>query len=392
MKHLIDYICEDNRQDLIDFIKGKATDDDIKKLYNTFIKITGKGDDDKKHFDMLDEWISMKMINDTHITHSKTFKRAILSACDEWSCYNEVFNLMRSQMKNDEIAFYPITFDTVTFDEICTYYKNNFNIPKSFFDELFETESAGEPTIGKGEYLLRLISTSPIDNDNKAIVGGDVIINGFPIEVKNLTGTMGKNDEKIKPHECNLGNSQMGNCKPIYDFLNTFAKDTKDAINYESITLAKKPRNAKHYEKIIKAIKNIKKYANSEDFLIDDLVDDFIIELNTSFFKTERENYFENFRDPIEKTIEALININTDDNTNNIIENFIKIFTTLYIILYCGSESEKTKTYLCLIMKDKSFKFYDSSLKFEDLYKMDIPIYQIRYSSGKSFVQLIDNK
>lgn len=368
MKSLQEYFFEDVNKDkaslLIDFIKQsqKENDEDadkaINKLYDTFVKINGNGE----NFELIKSWISEKMKNDGNIDHTKIFQKSVFSACEKYSCYEQISNLAKEQNKNNKDAFLNIDFEETTtklkFDDICNYFKK-FDIPEGFFNSLFKSEGAGQPVIGKGEYVLRLVSSAP-DKDTK---GGDVIINKKPIEVKNLI-----------TNEANLGNNKKGSVNLIFNFLNEFVEDK---ITPQTISLGTKVIDSK--ENTIKIKKAINEISNKD---INELVKIFKNHINDFYFEGKIKNTFD---EVIEATIKELQKLNNISN----FKDLIKIFTALYVIMYCVEENAQ---YLCMINKDKVFNFLEvnNDVKtFENILSdKEFPFYQIRYSSGKYFVQI----
>lgn len=358
MKHLDIYLFENinKRNTLLSFIKNKADDEEINKLYNTYIKIHG-GDDSA--FNLINKWIEGKMINDNK--HENAFKKAVHSLCDKFSCYEEISELAKKQLSDDTLYF-SIDFNRkdISINTFHEYYvKKGINIPIGFFKKLYEEEAPGEPVIGKGEFLLKLIS-KPINNK----VGGDCVINDVGIEVKNCM-----------ENEARLGNSSKAHTKAIFNFLNSISN-----IEIKPQTLSIRSNSKGDNKKnILNIINNI--YSFDKDELIDklkkSLIEGFYTDDNNKFAEKINDG---KYNEVINKTIEELQKIK---NVNDF-KQFVKIFTILYIILYC---SEENATYLCAIDKKEIFNFIKVENNVENfnnlLTSKDFPFDMIRYSSSK---------
>ena len=335
MMSLKDYIFENEKlQTLRTFINGKIENDKVDKLYDTYIKITGDIEGEST-MDILKRWIDTKMSNDRNKIHIDHFEKNLYSACEKNSCYEAVMKLAYDQMNNQANSFYNIVLSNkvVNINDIKSYYEKPYKIPVKFWDSMFNAESPGKPAIGKGEFLLRLISQNPTD------AGGDVVINNKKIEVKNLTS-----------NEAKIGNEKLGSTKPIFDFFNDVRNHyAQDIDEIQHFSISKKPSGKQRYnvENIIKVIKAIQqeKDKNKNELLIQYLKNS----INKFFYENNTVNIGEKYEIIFQKTIESLLTLDSITSYN-----LIKIFTLLYIRLYCGEEGAD---YLCIVDTNHNFIF-----------------------------------
>ena len=362
MRSIIEYLFEtvDKRKSLIDFIKDKANDNEINSLYNKYITFEGK----KIIFD----WLSNKNPKSIYGSHLSDFKKTVASACDEFGCWEGILNLALKQINNENISknkssFYKIDFNKdFSLDDIYNYY-NELEIPKTFWERILVSESAGQPVVGKGEFLLMIIS----ENANKK--EGDIIINDVGVEVKYI----GKN-------EANLGNNEKGNISPIFNFLSKILK--KDIIE-QTISSGTKINN-ENTTNIKEAIELLQTIDNEtlENLLIDSLNNN---QNKLGYYTDNKHTLKNNYNKIIKRTIKELKELKNIDN----FDKFLKIFTTLYTILYCTEENAK---YLCTTYKDNIFKFIkidnDEDTFNNIINSTTFPFYQLRASSNKNFIQI----
>lgn len=377
-----DYIFENKKlQTLRDFINGKIEDDELNKLYDTYIKITGI--EGKSTIDTLKKWIEEKMKNDENSDHIKTFKKSIFSLCEKYSCYESILKLANEQMNpnTEKQPFFNI--DKLAKDEdidismenIIKYYNdkdndNDYNIPEDFWKSLFKCEAASQPTIGKGEFLLRLISKNPTDK------GGDVVINNKKIEVKN-----------ISKYEARIGNSKLGNSKPIFDFFNTvlaYIKDIeitekfKDIDKIKPFSISKNNRlHTEQLDNIFKLLQYVIENKDDKQLNIQNKLKEILSNCyKKNFYYNDGDSLRHDYNSVFDKTIEALLKL-----TELTSYNLIKIFTLLSIRLYCGEEGAD---YLCLINKKQNFKFIKIDDNIFNIYNEDkeFPYYKIRYDNS----------
>lgn len=391
MRHLNHYIFE-NIDDLLDYLGKNSTFNNFSQKKKDLIEYTIKGDDKiikpllnthtkikENSKEIIINCIMEKMPDhiDKNKGHKKAFVNAILSLCEEYNCYDQVTYLCEQQMnhKNNydsNSPFIHLNFNEIlTINKIYEYYKEYFKnikeepICKEFWKSLIDKDAAGEPVIGKGEFLLRFISDIPSINP-----GGDVQINGIGIEVKN-----------ISENEAKLGNNKKGSTRPIFKFLNEVAKKIGGISEIEYKGFSKKPRITDSTENIKKVINNINdiEYNNLVQILSKSLEDEFYKD-NTKIHKFD-----EKYRSVIEITINNLKNIKIEKDFSE----FIRIFTALYISIYCGEENSK---YLCVIKNDKSnditFEFIDATDIDKLFNNVQLPTYRIRKDGTQDVINI----
>ena len=388
MKTLSQLIIENlnNKQKtLVNFINNlNDTNDNDKEiidtLYNTYKKIY-KDSDNVDYFNSIKNLIEEKMKKRNDQRHLSQFLQSIYSSCEKYKCYEQIGIIAKEQLKENTNSFFKINLNSnsnnypVELSAIENYF-NNFlketinkkedyknieytEIPSGFWKSILNKEAAGQPVMGKGEFLLIFICNYP---DGK---GGDVTVNGKSVEVKNL----GSNEAK-------LGNSKKGNVLPIFDFINEIKPEYIDEIKPQTLNKNITDRNKKVFEDIQEILK-------STDKSIDDLADILKDKLYDNFYFDKNVKPNIDIK-PVRQAIVELIDIK-NLNINEFSKKFVKIFTILYIILYCNSENAE---FICLIDRNTNFNFISiNNDTFKNLMNEDsFPIFMIRYSGGVNLV------
>ena len=378
MKHLIEYFFENietKQKTLVNFIKNTNDEDVINTLFNAYKKLHKDADNEDSYFKLIGKLIDEKM-KGRKPGHIKSFKESIYGSCEKYNCYEAIGLIAKNQLKKEQNSFIKINFKnenpSISMEYIGKYYNEylskidkNVNIPDGFWFSLFKKEAATQPVMGKGEFLLVLISEFPTGD-----VKGDVIIDGHIVEVKNLTSA-----------EAKLGNAEKGNVMPIFNLINYIKELNK--VNVDNITpsdISKSATGAKG-KKLITDIKTIINSITKENK--EDLIKFLKKEINDNFYFHDKKPLKDNYN-ASEQTIDYLINLK-DTNENDFGKQFIKIFTALYVILYCISENAN---YLCMVDPNKNFNFVsiDNNSFKHIMNDNNFPVYKIRYSTGINLI------
>lgn len=378
MKHLLEYFIESietKQTTLVNFIKNTNDEDIINTLFNTYKKLHKDADNEDSYFKLIGKLIDEKM-KGRKAGHIKSFKESIYGSCEKYNCYEAIGLIAKNQLNKEKNSFIKIDFKnenpSISMEYIGKYYNEylskidkNVNIPDGFWFSLFKKEAATQPVMGKGEFLLVLISEFPTGD-----VKGDVVIDGHAVEVKNLTSA-----------EAKLGNAEKGNVKPIFNLMNHIKELNK--VNVDNITPSdiSKSASGSKGKKLIADLKTIIDSISNENK--EDLVKFLKKEIDDNFYFHDKKTLKDNYN-VFEQTINYLINLKNIDE-KDFGKQFIKVFTALYVILYCISENAN---YLCMVDPNKNFNFVsiDKNSFKHIMDDNDFPIYKIRYSSGINLV------
>ena len=339
------------KQYAIEYIMN--SDDATPEVHNVIQKIHLRSKE------TISKFVDLKMKNDKNYTHKRTFKNALMSISEKYHCYAQITFLCQAQLDNinqqitenentkESSPFYRVTNfeDGISLNSIKTYY-NEFlkknNLPpleeiknKNFFDSLLEFESAGQPTIGKGEFLLRFISLFPLNETKES----DIVIidnngNYVGVEIKNIS------NPNTSSREAKLSNGEKGSPNPLFDFLERISGKKIEKFDISNGTAG--------YEDVKNILINLKE--NNIENLYDVLK-----ECISAGFYRAGEQLKNNYDDIIMSAINKFVE--SDNNPKTVFGNFLNIFGSLWGAIYCGEENA---AYICIINPDKQINFVRS--------------------------------
>lgn len=354
------YINEDDNKEsikdkILNFIKNLSEDNPIIKGVQSYLN---KNKYYKELFnnsgeDIILTWCNNKFKNDNSQDHKRDFYDAIVDTASRKDCFEEILKLIKDQNSGVKTSFYETTNKlSLSLDNIKKYYLNEpYNIPGKFWDIILLKMSGAQPVIGKGEFVLKIISDFPQEKNKKSNNEtqeennglSDITINGRGYEIK-----------YVAEKECVIGNDRYGNTEFIYHY---FVDKCDKGMD---ISFSSGQKNNFFADVIYKKLINTK-------------IEDYIDWLKTNINKFGRKQNVTYKRQPddlFKQYAEYVCNKNITK------EKFVAACSVLYMLLYSCCEGFDN---ICFI--EPGNVFHDIELKgkhFNDIIKEKLPIFKIR--------------